>query len=503
VENLLDQARLENSELERFFSEDVLEPVFVKNLENVQGDERDVILFSICYGPDRQGRVSMAFGPLNRTGGERRLNVAITRARRELVVFSTITSDQIDLKRTNARGVQDLKVFLDYAHRGMNAIAEATQFHGGEDFDSPFEAKVHKALSARGWEVHPQVGCSGYRIDLAVVDPELPGRYLLGVECDGAHYHSGKTARDRDKLREGVLRDLGWEIHRIWSTDWWTDPAREVEKLETAIAVAKKAHAGVIAERAAAAERALDPVNIEDREAVAPLDSFSLAAGSTAVQKLKMAAGDAPVAEGDHVDDRVPEEAQPSLPVYSSAYGAPPSSMGFYEPVAAEGLWLRTADVVAAEAPVLLSLVAKRVGAAWGLGRVSSKAVSHIESILDRKCAMGNASIMVERDPAGELVLWRSSDTPAEWGGLRVPGPGPEDARSVPEVPLIELANAVAYVLEQHISLPESDLAREAARVLGVGRMGHKVKKRMLMAIARVVERGQATQDDDTVTVIG
>lgn len=236
IENLLDAERAKDPSLEEWFAEGAEEGIFVKNLENVQGDERDVILFSICFGPDAQGRVAMNFGPMNRDGGERRLNVAITRARREVVVFSTLVADQIDLSRTRARGVSDLKGFLAYAQNGPSAIAEAIQLDPDADFDSPFEEAVYEALVQRGWQVHKQVGCSSYRIDLAVVDPAAPGRYLLGVECDGANYHRAKTARDRDKLRESILRDLGWKLHRIWSTDWWTNPEREAAKLEAVLA---------------------------------------------------------------------------------------------------------------------------------------------------------------------------------------------------------------------------------------------------------------------------
>jgi hypothetical protein len=207
--------------VDAFFSEEAPEPVFVKNLENVQGDERDVILFSLCYGPDALGRVALNFGPMNRDGGERRLNVAITRARREVLVFSTLRADQIDLARTRAQGVRDLKHFLEYAERGPSAIAEATiQYDPEADFGVPFEKAVYDSLVDKGWEVHQQVGCARYRIDLAVVDPSAPECYLLGVECDGANYHRAKTSRDRDKLRESILRDLGWELHRIWPTDW-------------------------------------------------------------------------------------------------------------------------------------------------------------------------------------------------------------------------------------------------------------------------------------------
>lgn len=234
VENLLDEERRKHPEIETHFGDAPPvegEPVFVKNLENVQGDERDVILFSICYGPDEAGKVSMNFGPLNRDGGERRLNVAITRAKHEVLVFSGLRADQIDLTRTRARGVRDLKHFLDYADRGPKALSSATTASASAEADSEFERMVASRIRKAGYEVHHQVGCSGYRIDLGVVDPAAPGRYLLGVECDGATYHRAATARDRDKLRQLILEGLGWKLHRIWSTDWWHDANKEIDKL--------------------------------------------------------------------------------------------------------------------------------------------------------------------------------------------------------------------------------------------------------------------------------
>lgn len=246
VENLLDEERRKYPEIEAHFGEDPPiegEPVFVKNLENVQGDERDVIFFSICYGPDEAGKVAMNFGPLNRDGGERRLNVAITRAKHEVLVFSGLRADQIDLARTRARGVRDLKYFLDYAERGPRALAAATTASGTADPDSEFERMVAARLRKAGYEVHHQVGCSGYRIDLAVLDPAAPGRYLLGVECDGATYHRAATARDRDKLRQLILEGLGWKLHRIWSTDWWHDADKEMGRLLAAIEALKSSPA--------------------------------------------------------------------------------------------------------------------------------------------------------------------------------------------------------------------------------------------------------------------
>jgi very-short-patch-repair endonuclease len=234
IENLLDEERRKYPEIEVHFGDESpveCEPVFIKNLENVQDDERDVIYFSICYGADETGRVAMNFGPLNRDGGERRLNVAITRAKHEVVVFSGLRADQIDLTRTRARGVRDLKYFLDYAERGPSALAAATSVSANGEPDSEFEKMVADRLRAAGYEVHHQVGCSGYRIDLGILDPANSGRYQLGVECDGATYHRAATARDRDKLRQFILEGLGWTLYRIWSTDWWHDSEAETKKL--------------------------------------------------------------------------------------------------------------------------------------------------------------------------------------------------------------------------------------------------------------------------------
>ena len=235
IEDLLDKERAANPRIEwAFAQEGATEPVFVKNLETVQGDERDVILFSITYAPDQADHMTMTFGPLNRDGGERRLNVAITRARSEMLVFSTLTPDRIELSRTQARAVADLKHFLEYAERGPSALGAAV--HGSlGDFDSPFEAAVAQALRQRGWVVHPQVGVSAYRIDLGVVHPDLPGTYLAGVECDGAMYHSSAFARERDKIRQQVLEGLGWELFRVWSTDWWTHKTKALYTLHQAL----------------------------------------------------------------------------------------------------------------------------------------------------------------------------------------------------------------------------------------------------------------------------
>lgn len=231
ISNLFEQARGEYPEIEPHFSEDNFESVFVKNLESVQGDERDIIYFSITFGKDAAGKLSMNFGPMNKSGGTRRLNVAITRAKEEMQIFSSLMPEQIDLSRTSSEGVRDLKHFLEYAQRGARALAGAASPPGGF-FDSPFEKAVAERLQSKGWVTHSQVGVSGFRIDLGIVNPDAPGSYLAAVECDGATYHRSATARDRDSLREAVLRGLGWEVLRIWSTDWWMDSKNALEKVD-------------------------------------------------------------------------------------------------------------------------------------------------------------------------------------------------------------------------------------------------------------------------------
>jgi hypothetical protein len=238
IEDQIEVLLRKRPELEKFFAADRLEGFFVKNLENVQGDERDVMIFSIGYGRDRHGEIKMNFGPLNISGGERRLNVAVTRAREKIVIVSSIRSADFDLKRIHAPGVLALYHYLDYAERGPEALV-LSQGRKGGDYESPLEQDVASAIRTLGYDVVPQVGCSGYRIDLGVIDPGKPGRFILGVECDGASYHSAHTARDRDRLRQQVLQDLGWRIHRIWSPDWVTRRTTEIRRLQEAIDAAR------------------------------------------------------------------------------------------------------------------------------------------------------------------------------------------------------------------------------------------------------------------------
>ena len=217
IMDILEKKLKENPDLEQFFNESGEEGFFVKNLENIQGDERDIILISVGYGKDVNNKLSLNFGPLNKEGGERRLNVLITRAKKQCVVFSNFKSSEMHTTENTPRGVEALKTFLYYAENGEFP----ENYHTGEDFDSPFEESVYKFLTDEGYTVEKQVGCAGYKIDLAIVDKDNANRYILAIECDGATYHSSPLARDRDRLRQEVLEGLGWKFHRIWSTDWY------------------------------------------------------------------------------------------------------------------------------------------------------------------------------------------------------------------------------------------------------------------------------------------
>jgi Protein of unknown function (DUF4011)/REase_MTES_1575/AAA domain len=222
--------RLRNDKVAQLFIErhkEASEPFFVKTLENVQGDERDVIVISLTYGRDQNGNLSQRFGPINQAQGPRRLNVLFTRARHRVVVFSSIDPDEIRTDASSPRGVIVLKAYLNYAKTGRLETDGLSESQPARDF----EIAVSNALTARGLECVPRIGVAGFFIDVAIRHPEKPGVFILGVECDGASYHSAKSARDRDRLRQTILENLGWNIHRIWSTDWFRNSRREIDKV--------------------------------------------------------------------------------------------------------------------------------------------------------------------------------------------------------------------------------------------------------------------------------
>ena len=270
ITELLEFTRRQDAVLDDFLSEGKEENVFVKNIENVQGDERDVIIVSVGYGPTTAGArlTSMTFGPVNAEGGERRLNVLFTRARIRCEVFASFDPGDIDPARVKGEGPRVLKRFLDFAKLGVIEESVPT----GEDFDSPFEEDVADVIRGFGYHADPQVGSAGFKIDLGVRHPERPGTYLLAVECDGATYHSALWARERDRLRQDVLQHLGWKFHRIWSTDWFYNRVAEIERLRDALEKARLgASAGIVVKGANHARKpALFASKIEVDVAVLP-----------------------------------------------------------------------------------------------------------------------------------------------------------------------------------------------------------------------------------------
>lgn len=238
IDTLLYEERQKHPEYEFFFKKDVIEPFFVKNLETVQGDERDTIIFSIAYAKDDTNRLMHNFGPLNKAGGERRLNVAVTRAKYNLQVVASIHGCDIDPKRTSAEGAILLGKYLDYAERGVAALDKVTDVKSDDQFDSVFEEEVCQFLRDNHYDVDTQVGCSGFRIDMGIRKPNSSD-YFLAVECDGAAYHSSKNARDRDRLRQEILERMGWNFYRVWSTDWFKNNKTEKRRLLDAVAAAE------------------------------------------------------------------------------------------------------------------------------------------------------------------------------------------------------------------------------------------------------------------------
>jgi very-short-patch-repair endonuclease len=246
VQAALDRELEEHSELHEFFDPNRSERFFVKNLERVQGDERDAIIISIGYGKDRAGNLPLRFGPLLSEGGRRRLNVAVTRSRQRLTVVSSFNSLDIDVSRIRpGSGVELLRDYLQYAASNGKRLGDA------ELTTAPlndFEADIFDVLTTQGLKLIPQVGASQYRIDMVAQHPRKPGRFVLAIECDGATYHSSYTARDRDRLRQQQLENLGWRFHRIWSTDWLLRKEDEIKRtlaaFQEAVEFADKIDAG-------------------------------------------------------------------------------------------------------------------------------------------------------------------------------------------------------------------------------------------------------------------
>ncbi|OAF16597.1 hypothetical protein AYJ54_05375 [Bradyrhizobium centrolobii] len=484
IENLLDQARRADPSLEPHFDRNqTREPILVKNIENVQGDERDVILFSVAVGPDKTGRVTAQISSLNSEGGHRRLNVAVTRARRELLVFATLRPEQIDLGRTSAKGVVDFKHFLEFAENGAKAIAEAFS-PTGRDTESPFEDAVMQALQRKDWQVHPQVGVSFFRIDLGIVHPDFPGRYLAGVECDGAAYHRSATARDRDRLREMVLTDLGWRIRRIWSTEWWMDSSSAADKL----------HARLVADLAA--DRASrPPVEAKEEPAAPPEETHftdqpdrsaqvetpvadaqgepeqtqpvpeAANDGDEAVEQVKV------YARGPIAEVREPAQDAASYVKADPASVAPPDRERFYDAGYRGTLRTMVDHIVAIEGPIYFDVLVDRVARAHGFMR-SGETVQRIVA-----SSLGRNRFPTTKEGERQIV-WPQDATISASTPYR--GAGERDHS---DIPLVELAGLVRMLRSTGLEEDE-DIIRGMQEHFGLGRLAASTRERFEAAVA-------------------
>ena len=442
VESALRSARRDRPDLDRFFGNDRLRGFFVKSLESVQGDERDVLIFSIGYGPDENRKITMNFGPLNRQGGWRRLNVAVTRARYRNEIVSSIRAGDIS-ESVHAEGVRHLRRYLDYAARGMAALALDTSTGG--DAESPFEESVIDAIRSWGYDVTPQVGTAGYRIDIGVRHPAHPGVFVLGVECDGYQYHSSKVARDRDRLREQVLRGLGWNLHRIWGTAWYRDRNGEEQRLRTAI------------ERAVTLPvRGLLTHVAEEEDDCRPV-----------IETARVSFDDEPTWARPYQVASVPR-----LPVWIDP-GEPGSHTGMVAGVLA---------VVTTEAPVHIAVLHQRLREAWDIGRIGAR----IRENLD--LAILSAGILREGD---FLTLADSCPTV-----VRTPVDG--FLRRVEHVHDDELKLALVSVARDASAIGYDELTEYVARLYGWNRRGPDISSRLASLVSRLRAGGILVGSDSS-----
>lgn len=472
LDELERRKRLE-PDLESLIDGDRLSGLFVKNLETVQGDERDIIIFSVGYGRDASGRFLMNFGPLNRHGGRRRLNVAVTRARERVIVVSSVRA--IDFGSADASGTVKsegprlLQAYLDYAERGPEALAGHLAESGG-DFDSEFEREVAGVVRGMGYEVVPQVGTSGYRIDIGVRSSSAPGRFVVGIECDGAMYHSAKTARDRDRLRQSVLEGLGWRIHRVWSQDWFRHRSNEVERLRGAIEGAERELVAKLA-RPRSSPSADTPPSTEN-----PPDRL-----------IRDRVTRAP-AEGSEASDAVPW-ARP----YSVAQVAKYPRWADFNDWSMRGEHARRIGaLVTAEGPLHRDYIATRLSRAFGLARTGARMQEAVRGAIEKAHVDGTVDV---RGP----FVWPKAAAPLK---VRLPVTGsPDTQRGIEEVPPEEVDIAVLRTVEAALSIDRDQLVTQVARILGYERTGGRIGELLRRRIEANLQNGNLAIEGSSVVL--
>ena len=421
IDDMLSDACAADEGLEKWLY-DAEEPIFVKNLENVQGDERDVILFSVGYGPDKDGKVYMNFGPLNREGGWRRLNVAVSRARCEMKVFSSITPEQINLTKTSAEGVAALRAFLEYASGRELALTRADSKRAREQQDG-VAREICDRLREAGYETQLHVGHSAFKIDIGVIDNSNNEKYLLGILLDGESYGESKTVRDREYAQIGVLNGLGWHMTRVWTMDWWDNREKEISRL---LDLLKKLENG-------------ETVDEEEPQPVAP--------------------------ESSTIEDNVHEEsAFQAVQPYCAAAIRNRAISAENLPKHLDKVCNTVSEIMRVEAPISRNLLGKRVLASYSITRSTAKTQELLSDVYRR---LGLTEVSLN----GEDIFWNSGQKPSEYFYIRVSGEG-DCKRDPKDIPHCETVNAVMHVLRQQISLSEQDAVKEAAKLMGYPRMG-------------------------------
>lgn len=437
---------------EAFFQAHPSEPFFVKNLENVQGDERDVIFISIGYGPTTLGgKPPMRFGPVGQDGGERRLNVLISRAKRRCEVFSSMTDEDIDLDFASTRkGVFALKLFMHFARTGRMSLAQSV----GRDTDAVFEAQVAQALHERGYQVHRDVGVSGLFIDIAVSDPDQPDRYLLAIECDGPSYSKARSARDRDRLRRSVLESQGWFVHRVWSGDWFQRPQEQLERTIAAIEAVKVE----LAREEQSRDRlpAYEIISVE-REAGTEMGLAGL------------------------------EEAHALSMLYVEAELLKPSHLSGDLHEAPTGVLSQLSEqVVAAEGPVHFDEIVARLRGAWGLGRAGARIREAVRRALDVSVRQGRV-LEVESfySQPGAAVVVRDRS------GAMSP-----TLRRPEMLPPVEIETALLSVVSRNFGATDDQAVQAVSRAFGVKSTSAQLKDLIGTVLSSALERGVLVRRD-------
>ena len=473
IDDLLAEACNEDAELAHWAYEST-EPVFIKNLENVQGDERDVILFSIGYGRDESGRVYMNFGPLNREGGWRRLNVAVSRARREMIVFSSLSPDQINLKQTSSKGVEALKKFLEYASGKEMIPDENVIISRNKLNEDGIVNDICKHLSDKGYICDKLIGHSAFQVDIGIIDKADPSKYILGILLDGANYKDAHTTHDRELGQIDVLNGLGWKIIRIWSMDWWENKNKEVNNILKVLSkIEDEKKETNIDDETEESDNTPSAIYLRTpRSEEGVITNTKIASSYDAENRLeKFTSNDkynTPV-EDAYTSDMLSEAVNNIQKEYQEVelYGVITSTEQFLNPSNIVQTKRLVQKVIDAEAPICDTLLMRRVLQSIGIERTGSRLQKHFDMVYSQL----GLKVTIN---GGRRTLWKPDGIPNDYKQFRVitDRSGKRDAK---EVPIEEAANALCYILYEEIALGETDLRKEAARTMGFNRMGKNV----------------------------